>query len=99
MEKIIIKFGDIKIKKQKLHQYKRPFSIDDIDVNKIVVSNKVSFHKNRFKYFTGYKDTKKILPLLIFVPKMSGYRRNFDKSKCMTFLIKDNKLLEKYNEI
>ena len=58
MEKIIIKFGDIKIKKQKLHQYKRPFSIDDIDVNKIVVSNKVSFDKNRFKYFTGYKDTK-----------------------------------------
>ena len=40
MEKIIIKFGDIKIKKQKLHQYKRPFSIDDIDVNKIVVSNR-----------------------------------------------------------
>ena len=99
MEKIIIKFGDIKIKKQKLHQYKRPFSIDDIDVNKIVVSNKVSFDKNRFKYFTGYKDTKKILPLFIFLPKMSAYRRNFDKTKCMIFLIKDNKLLEKYNEI
>ena len=30
---------------------------------------------------------------------MSAYRRNFDKTKCMTFLIKDNKLLEKYNEI
>ena len=27
MEKTIIKIGDIKIKKQKLHQHKRPISI------------------------------------------------------------------------
>ena len=30
---------------------------------------------------------------------MSAYRRDFDKTKCMSFLIKDEKLLEKYNEI
>ena len=30
---------------------------------------------------------------------MSAYRRDFDESKCMSFLIKDNELLEKYNEI
>ena len=30
---------------------------------------------------------------------MSAYRRDFDKTKCMPFLIKDEKLLEKYNEI
>ena len=30
---------------------------------------------------------------------MSAYRRGFDKTKCMSFLIKDEKLLEKYNEI
>ena len=30
---------------------------------------------------------------------MSAYRRGFDKTKCMYFLIKDEKLLEKYNEI
>ena len=30
---------------------------------------------------------------------MSAYRRDFDKSKHMSFLIKDEKLLEKYNEI
>ena len=38
MAKTIIKFDDIKIKKQKFHQ-KRPISIDNKDVNKIVVSN------------------------------------------------------------
>ena len=30
---------------------------------------------------------------------MSVYRRDFDKTKCMSFFIKDKKLLEKYNEI
>ena len=30
---------------------------------------------------------------------MSPYRRNFDEPKYMTFLIKYEKLLEKYNEI
>ena len=43
MEKTIIKFGDIKIEKQKLDQHKRPISIKNIDINKIVVSNKACF--------------------------------------------------------
>ena len=30
---------------------------------------------------------------------MSAYRKDFSKTKCMSFLIKDEKLLEKYNEI
>ena len=40
MEKMIIKFGDIEIEKQKFHQHIRPISIKNIDINKIVVSNK-----------------------------------------------------------
>ena len=35
----------------------------------------------------------------IFFPKMSACTRDFDKTKCMSFLIKDEKLLEKCNEI
>ena len=57
MEKVI-KFGDIEIEKQKFHQHKEPISIKNIDINKIVVSNKVSFGKKGFKYFIGYKDDK-----------------------------------------
>ena len=30
---------------------------------------------------------------------MSAYSRDFDKTKCMFFSIKDKKLLEKYMEI
>ena len=56
-----------------------------------MVSNKVSFGKKDFKYFVDYKDTKKNRPLCIFLPKMSTCIRNFDKTKCMSFLIKDGK--------
>ena len=65
MEKTTIKFGDIEIKKQKFYWYERPISIKDIDINKIVASNKVSFGKKGFKYFIGYKDAK-IRPLCLF---------------------------------
>ena len=30
---------------------------------------------------------------------MNAYKRGFDKTKCMPFLIKDEKLLDKYKEI
>ena len=41
----------------------------------------------------------KIESLFMFLPKVSAYKRNFDKTKYMSFLINDEKLLEKYNEI
>ena len=95
----MIKFDDIEIDIYKFHQYKSPILIDYIDINKIVVSNKISYGKNDFKYFIGYKDAKRIRPSCILLPKISAYRRNFDTTKCVSFLIKDEKLLEKYNEI
>ena len=38
---------------------------------------------------------KKNQSLLIFLPKMSAYRKDFDETKYVSFLIKDDKLLEK----
>ena len=99
MGKSIIKIGDIKIEKQKFYENKRPISIKNIGINKIVVSYKASFGKKGFKYFIGYKDAQKIRPLCIFFPKITGYRRDFDETKYISFLIKDDELLQKYNEI
>ena len=59
MDNKIIKFDDTEIEKCKFHQYKRPSLIDNIDFNKTVVSNKISFDKKDFKYFTGSRDAKK----------------------------------------
>ena len=95
----IIKFGDIEIEKQKFHQYKEPILIKNRDINKIIVSNEVFFGKKKCKYFIDYKDAKKLRPLCIFLLKMTAYRKYFDETKFMSFLIKDDELIEKYNEI
>ena len=90
-----IKVGNIEIKKPKFYQYQSPISIKNIDIDKIVVSNKVSFGKKSFRYFIGYKDVKKIRPWCIFHPKVSAYRIDFGETKYISFLIKDNELSEK----
>ena len=69
-KKTVIKFGEIEIEKQKFHQCKRPISMKNIDINKLVVLNKVSFCKNGFKYFMGYKDAKKLDLNPFFIPKL-----------------------------
>ena len=58
MDQKIIKCHDTEIEEYEFHQYKSPISINDIDINEIVVSNKFSFGKQDFKYFIGYKDNK-----------------------------------------
>ena len=65
----------------------------------MVVSNRVSFAKNEFRYFIGYKDAENVRPLCILLTKMSAYRKGFNKTKYISFFIKDDELLEKYNEI
>ena len=52
--------------------------INDIDINRIEVSNKLPFGKQDFRYFVGYKDSEKIRPLCIFYWQMIIYKRNFD---------------------
>ena len=96
VEKIIY-FDDTEIEKHKFHQYKSPILIDNVDINKIVVSNKSSFGKKDFKYFIGYKDTKK-LDLYTF-PFQKLVHIEEILIKLNVVLIKDEKLLEKYNEI
>ena len=60
----------------------KPYFINDTDVNKILVSNKflITFGKQDFKYFIGYKDSEKIRTLCISCPQMGIYKRNFDEN-------------------
>ena len=39
------------------------------------------------------------MPLCIMLPKMSAYGKDVDRTKYMSFMIKDNKLPEKHNKI
>ena len=55
----MIKFDDKEIEKCRFHQYKSPIWINNIHINIIVVSKRVSFGKNHLKYFIGYKNAEK----------------------------------------
>ena len=54
-----ITFGNNEVEKRSFHQYKSPILINDLDISKIVVSNKVSFGKKGCKYFAVYEEDKK----------------------------------------
>ena len=70
-----------KIKKSDFYKNEKVNSIDDIDVNQILVSKKESYGtKNSFKYFIGYNDNDVIRPLCVRLPQMTGYGRKFDEN-------------------
>ena len=80
---------------------KKIFNIDDIDVNKILVSKKEQYGKyNSFKYFIGYNDHDVIRQLYLELSQVTGYINKFEKDKItMSLMVKDEQLLENYNKI
>ena len=80
---------------------KKIFNIDDIDINKILISKKETYGKyNSFKYFIGYNDNDVIRPLYLFLSQTTGYITKFDKNKiAMSLVMKDIQLLKNYNKI
>ena len=64
-----------------------------------MVSNKFSFGKQDFKYFSSYKDSKGIRSWCIFFPEMSKHKIYSDKTKFMYFMIKEEKNFDKYMTI
>ena len=87
-----INFDDKKINKSNLFKNKNLFSLNDIDVNKILVSKKESYAtKNSLKYFIGYNNGDVIRPLYIILPHMIGYVKHFDSNKIMIFKVSENK--------
>ena len=95
-----ISFDDKKINKSSFYKNKKLFSLNDIDINKILVSKKESSGtKNSLKYFIGYNDGDVIRPLCILLPQMIGYVKHFDSNNTMSFKVRDNKLLKKYKKI
>ena len=55
--------------------------------------------KKILNFLFATNDDRKVRLLFIMLPKMSAYRRDFDETKCISFFIKVDELLEKYNTI
>ena len=89
---------EIKKVKKWLLQKQKVTKIDDIDVNKILVSGEESCGtKNPFKYFIGYNYNDVIRPLYIKLPQMADFVRKFEGNTTMSFKISKKQLLKKYN--
>ena len=97
----MVRFGDRELAKEKFYAAKSPIKILDVNVDNIVILKLVKA-KTNLKYLIGYLD-KTTRPLVLIMPKMSGYVKRFkvkeENNKLMSFPIDDEKLLEKYKAI
>ena len=91
-----------KSKKLNFTKIKKIFNIDDIDINKILVSKKEQYGKyNSFKYFIGYNDNDVIRPLCLRLSKTTGYINEFNENKntiIMSLRVNDEQLFKKYSK-
>ena len=101
-----INFNNKKIKKIDFYKKKKKmFNIDDIDVNKILVSKKEPYGKNNsLIYFIGCNDNDVIGPLCIMfkTSKTTSYINEFDENKdtiITSLRVNDEQLFKKYNKI
>ena len=82
---------------------KKLFNIDDIDVNKILISNEELYGKNNsLIYVIGYNDNAVIRPLCLKLSKTTGYINEFKENKntiTMSLRVSDEQLFKKYNKI
>ena len=70
----MLRFYKIKVAKEQFYGAKNPLKIWDINVDNIGISKLVGI-KNNSKYIIGYLDNI-IRPLVVILPKMSGYVKN-----------------------
>ena len=86
--------------KKEFDKSKQPIKLDLANVDQIVISDKFKHSDDGFKYFIGYKKCEIVKPLCTILPQMSGYIKYFENGgKNMSFLIKDNDVLDKHNKI
>ena len=100
MSEKTLKFDNIVVNKKEFHKSKQPINLVLLNVDQIVISDKIKHNYGGFKYFIGYKEDDIVKPLCIILPQMSGYIKYFENGgKDMSFVIKDDDVLAKYNEI
>ena len=101
MSKEILTFEDIEIEKNKFYHHKTPIFKKDVDIGKVLVSNKIFSAEKNCKYFIGYLyNDHKVKSLQIMLPRTRTYLKICDgQTKWMHFLIEDDELLAKYNTI
>ena len=100
MAEITLKFDNIRVNKKEFHKSKQSVDLMSVNVDQIVVSDKFKHSDEEYKYFIGYQQDEIFKPLCIILPQMSGCIKYFGKGgKGMSFFVRDDNMLDKYNEI
>ena len=100
MSEKTLKFNNIRLNKKEFHKSKESIESMSVIVDQIVVSDKSKHNNEGFKYFIGYLEGGTVKPLCIISPQMSGYIKYFENGgKKVSFLIKYDKVWEKYEQI
>ena len=86
-------FDNTEIEKRTFYYFKHTIDINNVNIDKIVISDKISFGKKGIG-----KGDEKVKPLCMMPSRMSGYAKGFDETKYMSFLTEDEKLLKAYNK-
>ena len=95
-----INFGKKEVNKKEFYSSKKAISLDSVDLNKTVVSNKWKINDKTYKHICGYLNNDTIQPLCVILPQIDGYIKYFnDGGKNMSFVTDDEKIYKKYNEI
>ena len=95
-----LKFDNIRLNKKEFLKSKQPIDVNLVNVDQIVVTDKFKHSDDGFKYFIGYKKSEIVKPLCIILPQMSGFIKYFeDGGENMSFMIKNDGVLDKYDEI
>ena len=98
MNKLI--FGDIEVSKKQFYESKIALKLDEVDVNNVVVSNKIKGSNETRQVFIGCIDHIDVIPLCIVLPQMSRWIKCFENGgKNISFKIEDDSVYLKYNEI
>ena len=99
MSEKTLKFDNIRLSKKEFHKSKIPTNLDLVNFDQMVLPDKFKHNDDGFKYFIGYKEGEIVKPLCIILPQMTGYIKYFENGgKNMSFVIKDDDMLDKYNE-
>ena len=89
-----------RLNKKEFHKSKQPINLDLINADQIVISDKFKHSDDGFRYFIGYKEGEIVKLLFIILPQMTRYIKYFENGgKNMFFAIKDDDVLDEYNEI
>ena len=73
-----IKFGGKEVNKKEFYSSKQAISLHSVDLNKIVVSNKLKINDTTYKYICRCLNNDTIQPLCVILPQMDGYIKYFD---------------------